>query len=44
MVIKLSQGQENEGKYNSVITAYTIRSRRIENKAKNGKLKLLYKK
>lgn len=44
MVVKLSQGQENEGKYNSVITAYTIRSRRIENKAKNGKLKLLYKK
>lgn len=44
MVIKLSQGQENEGKYNSIITAYTIRSRRIENKAKNGKLKLLYKK
>lgn len=44
MVIKLSQGSEATEKNNSIITAYTINSKRFTTKEKKGKIKLLYKK
>ena len=44
MVIKLSQGSEATDKNNSIITAYTINSKRFIAKEKKGKIKLLYKK
>ena len=44
MVIKISQGSKNANRYNSVITAYRIKDRRIQDKEKKGKIKRLYKK